>query len=139
LKKSTGSVQFGFSFISLKPKKPNRTQTEKKLSQTGKKPSQNRFEPDFFLKNQTETNWIEIGRFEPISVRFRFFFKKNWFGYFFLIKNKPKMIIHNICYYKKTWHLIFKQNYLSDLITCKFSKINPKSSIIIIHLKEFSF
>jgi hypothetical protein len=56
LKKPTGSVQFGFSFISLKLKKPNRTQTEKKPSQTEKKPSQNRFEPDFFLKNQTETN-----------------------------------------------------------------------------------
>jgi hypothetical protein len=36
-KKPTGSVRFGFGFISLKPKKPNRTQTGKKPSQTGKK------------------------------------------------------------------------------------------------------
>jgi hypothetical protein len=45
LKKSTGSVRFGFGFISLKPKKPNRTEpkpkknwkkTEPKPSQTGK-------------------------------------------------------------------------------------------------------
>jgi hypothetical protein len=28
LKKPAGSVQFGFGFISKKPKKPNRTQTE---------------------------------------------------------------------------------------------------------------
>jgi hypothetical protein len=48
LKKPTGSIRFGF--ISLKPKKPNRTQTEKneqigkKLSQT-KKPIQNRAKP----------------------------------------------------------------------------------------------
>jgi len=42
LKKLIGSVRFGFDFISLKPKKPNRTQTEKNR----KKPSQtdlNRF------------------------------------------------------------------------------------------------
>jgi hypothetical protein len=76
-------VRFGFGFISLKLKKPNRTQTGKqtsqtgkqtsqtgkKPSQTGKKPSQtektesNRFEPVFVLKNQTKT-----GRFEPVSV-----------------------------------------------------------------------
>jgi hypothetical protein len=33
-------VQFGFNFISLKPKKPNRTQTEKKTEQNRKKLSQ---------------------------------------------------------------------------------------------------
>jgi len=32
-------VRFGFGFISLKPKKPNRTQTGKQTSQTEKKPS----------------------------------------------------------------------------------------------------
>jgi len=125
-------------------KKPNRTQTEKNRAKPKKnqvkpkKPSKNRFEPGFVLKNQTETNWTETSRFEPISVRFRFFLKKKLIWLFFFIKNKPKIITHNIYYYKKTWHLIFKQNYLSDLITCKFSKINPKSSIIIIHLKELS-
>jgi hypothetical protein len=79
-------------------KKPNRTETdkkpEKKPSETGKtepnrenraktgKTEPNRFEPVFSLKkpNQTET-----GRFEPVSVRFQFFFKKKkiQFGYFF--------------------------------------------------------
>jgi hypothetical protein len=60
----------------LKPKKLNRTQTEKnkkKPSQTGKKSSQiektesNQFEPIFILKNQIKTD-----RFEPVLV----FFKK---------------------------------------------------------------
>jgi hypothetical protein len=48
-------VQFSFGFLSLKLKKPNRTQTEKT------KP--NWFEPVFILKNQTETGW-----FEPVLV-----------------------------------------------------------------------
>jgi hypothetical protein len=63
LKKPTGSV--------LKSKKPNRTQT-KKPNQT-EKTEPNRFELVFVLKKQTET-----GRFEPVSVRFRFFLKSVW-------------------------------------------------------------
>ena len=65
-------IWFGFGFISLKLKKPNQIQTKKnkkKLSQTvfcPKKP------------NRTETD-----RFEPVSVRFRFFKKKIQFNYFF--------------------------------------------------------
>jgi hypothetical protein len=68
----------------LKPKKSNQTEPKpKKPSKTGKKTEQNRkkqsqtrktkpnrFEPVFVLKNQ-----IETGRFEPVSVQFRFFFK----------------------------------------------------------------
>jgi hypothetical protein len=66
LKKPTGSVWFWF--LSLEPKKPNRTRIEK----TGKKPSQtektepnrkktepnrkNRAKPVFVLKNQIELN-----------------------------------------------------------------------------------
>jgi hypothetical protein len=75
-------VWFGFDFISLKLKKPNRTQTRKKPSQTGtgknrvkqKKTEPNQTKPEsvglnrFFSNNQTET-----GRFEPVSVRFWFF------------------------------------------------------------------
>jgi hypothetical protein len=53
LKKPTGSVRFGFGFISLKPKKPNQTQTKKKLE---KKPSQTR-------KNQAKTQKTEPNRF----------------------------------------------------------------------------
>jgi len=94
-------VRFGFGFISKKPKKPNRTETdkkpEKKPSQTEpkpRKPSQNRknraktgktepnrFEPVFSLKNRTET-----GRFDPVSVRFSK--KKNSVWLFFLIKTE---------------------------------------------------
>jgi len=60
------SVWFDFGFISLKPKKPNRT--EPKPSQTRKKPSQtektepNRFEPVFVLKNRTEPKSIGLNR-----------------------------------------------------------------------------
>jgi len=60
LKKRVGSVRFGFGFISKKPKKPNRTETDKKLeknrAKTGKnrantgKTEPNRFEPVFALK-----------------------------------------------------------------------------------------
>ena len=47
---------FGFGFISLKPKKLNWTQTEKKTDP-------NQFEPVFVLKNQ-----IETGQFKPVSI-----------------------------------------------------------------------
>jgi hypothetical protein len=88
-------------FISLKPKKPNRTQIEKKPSQTrknrakqkktesGRKTKQNRkknrAKPEklsqiglnqFFPYN----NRTEISRFEPVL----FFFKENRFWLFFL-------------------------------------------------------
>jgi len=39
-------VRFGFGFISLKLKKPNRTQTKKNLSQIGKKTESNRTKPE---------------------------------------------------------------------------------------------
>jgi len=70
-------VRFDFSFISLKPKKPNRTEPEqKKPNQTGNKPSQtgktkpnrkktepNRFEP-VFVKKQTEPKPVGLNRFQ---------------------------------------------------------------------------
>jgi hypothetical protein len=93
-------VRFGFGFISLKLKKPNRTEPKpektesnrKKPSQTKPKPSQTRKKPSqtekpsqtgFCPKNRTET-----GRFEPVLV---FFYKKK-FGLvtFFLYKNRIK-------------------------------------------------
>jgi len=43
------SVQFGFGFISLKPKKSNRTQTRKKPSETGKNRAKLK-KPIFVLK-----------------------------------------------------------------------------------------
>jgi hypothetical protein len=60
LKNPTGSVQFWF----YKPeiKKPNRTQTGKKPSQT-RKTEPNRFEPVFVLKNQTEPKLVGLNRF----------------------------------------------------------------------------
>jgi hypothetical protein len=77
-------VRFGFSFISLKPKKTERNQKNRaKLVWT-----------DFCPKNpnQTETAW-----FEPVSV----VFLKN-FGWvtFFLIKTEQKMITP---IYSKWW------------------------------------
>jgi hypothetical protein len=81
--KKNRPVWFGFGFIRLKLKKPNRTE---KTESNWKKPSQtekfepSRFEPVFFLKNRTET-----GRFEPVSV----FLKKNFNLVIFFIKTEP--------------------------------------------------
>jgi hypothetical protein len=59
--------------ISLKSKKSNRIQIEKKpekkIEPNKKKPGQNRAKPVFVLK---QPNWTKTGRFEPVSV---FFFK----------------------------------------------------------------
>ena len=107
MKKLIGSVRFWFykpknektELNQIEPKSKKITKNRAKPGQTEKtkpKPSQtektkpNRFEPVFVIKNQTET-----GRFEPISVRFRFFYKKIkfWFGYFFnKNRTEPKMI-----------------------------------------------
>ena len=85
MKKPAGSVRFWFykpetEKTELNPNRKKTEQNRKKPSQTEKTES-SRFEPVFFLKNQTET-----GRFEPVSV---FLKKKIQFGYFFLIKTKP--------------------------------------------------
>ena len=79
-------VQFGFGFISLKPKKPNRNESklrsEKNRAKTESnwKTEPNQFEPVFGLKNRTETS-----RFEPVSV---FFFYKYFGLVTFFIKTK---------------------------------------------------
>jgi len=71
----------------LNPNRKNRAKPEKNRA----KPEPNRFEPVFVLKNRTET-----GRFEPVSVRFRFFKKKIQFGYFFdKNRTEPKMNTSN--------------------------------------------
>ena len=85
MKKPTGSVRFQFYKLTTEKTEPKQKKLEKKPSQIRKKkPSQtektesnqkiepNQFEPVFVLKNLTET-----GRFEPVSVQFRFFFKKS--------------------------------------------------------------
>jgi hypothetical protein len=88
-----------FQFYKPKTEKitPNRTQIEKNRKKPGQnraKPSQtkktkpNRFEPVFVLK--TEPNRIETGQFEPVSVRFQFFFDKN--------RTEPKMITPSLSY-----------------------------------------
>ena len=112
MKKPTGSVRFRFFKPGTGKTEPNRTEKKpgKKPSQTEPKPSQtektepnrknrakpekiepnrktepNRFEPVFSLKNRTET-----GRFEPVSVRFRFFFKKKFGLVTFFDKNRTE-------------------------------------------------
>ena len=74
-------VQFGF--ISMKPKKPNRTQTEKN-------PEKNRVKPVWTGFCPKKPNRTETRRFEPVSV---FFFKKISLV-IFLDKNitEPKII-----------------------------------------------
>jgi len=92
--------RFGFGFISLKPKKSNRTETnqakpkktepnraktnpnrknraktepnQKKTSQTGK----NRAKPVWTGFCPKKPNWTETSRFEPVSV---------WFGFFYWV------------------------------------------------------
>jgi hypothetical protein len=64
-------VRFGFGFISKKPKKLNRTETENKPKKTEPKPEKtesNRAKPVFALKNRTETGW-----FDPLYI----FLEKN--------------------------------------------------------------
>jgi hypothetical protein len=65
----------------LKPKEPNRTQTEK-MSQNRAKSEKNRANP----KNQTET-----GRFEPVFVQKTkpkpVGLNRFWFGLSFFLKN----------------------------------------------------
>jgi len=100
LKKPAGSVRFRFYKQKIKKTEPNRTETDKKPekkpsqtektepnqkqpsqnrkkpSQNRKKPSQNRAKPVFALKKPNRT---ETGQFDPISVRFRYFFQKKKF------------------------------------------------------------
>jgi len=79
LKKLTGSVRFGFGFLSLEPEKPNRTKkTRKKPSQTGKtepKPSQTeKTEPNQKKPSQTEPKPSQTEP-KPVGLnRFRFGF-----------------------------------------------------------------
>jgi hypothetical protein len=89
-------VRFDFGFISKKPKKPNRTQTGKKPSQTRKtwakteKTEPNRFEPVFALKNRTEPKPVGLTRFR---FGFGFFKKKSiWLLFFYKNRTEPKMI-----------------------------------------------
>jgi hypothetical protein len=80
-----------FGFISLKLKKPNRT--EKKPSQTEKKSSKTGLNQ--FLSKKTEPNRTKTGQFEPVSV---FFFLSFDLITFFFDKNRiePKIITPNI-------------------------------------------
>jgi hypothetical protein len=54
--KKNQPVQFNFGFISLKPKKSNRTQTKKKPSQTGKELSQTGKKPNQTGKTESNRN-----------------------------------------------------------------------------------
>jgi hypothetical protein len=77
------TYQFGFGFISLKPKKPNRTQTEKNREKNRAKP-ENPSQTGFCPKKLNRT---ETGRFEPVSV---FFKKYSVWLLFFFYKNQTK-------------------------------------------------
>jgi len=102
LKKPAGSVWFRFYKQKTEKTEPNRTETDKKPE---KKPSQtektepNQFEPVFALKKPNRT---ETGQFDPVSVRFRFFFKKKNFNlvtFFDKNRTKPKMITPSLVFY----------------------------------------
>jgi hypothetical protein len=69
-------VRFGFGFISLKPKKLNRTQTEPNLC-----------EPVFVLK--IEAKPIGLNRFGSVSV---FFLISVWLLFFYKNRTEPKII-----------------------------------------------
>jgi hypothetical protein len=66
-----------FGFISLKPKKPEKTgPNQKQIEQNRKKPEPNQKKPNqtslnqfLFLNNQIKTN-----QFEPVPVQFQLFF-----------------------------------------------------------------
>ena len=103
MKKLAGLVRFQFYKQKTEKTEPNRNRqkTGKKPSQTGKtepkpekteKTEPNRSEPVFSLKKPNRT---ETGRFDPVSVRFRFFFQKKNFGLVTLFdknRTEPKMI-----------------------------------------------
>jgi hypothetical protein len=75
-----------FGFISLKPKKPEKTgPNQKQIEQNRKKPEPNQKKPNqtglnqfLFLNNQIKTN-----QFEPVPVQFQLFFKKTGLIIFF--------------------------------------------------------
>ena len=81
-KKPTGSVRF--RFISLKPKKPNQTQTQTKKNRAKQEKTEPKSSQTGFCPKKP--NWTETSRFELVSV---FFLKKILFGYFFFIKTEP--------------------------------------------------
>jgi len=83
LKKTTGLIRFRFYKQKTEKTEPNRNRKNgKKPSQT-EKPSQTGFLPK---KTKPNRNRVKTGRFDPVSVRFWFFFseKKFRFVYFFL-------------------------------------------------------
>jgi hypothetical protein len=95
-----------FRFYKPETEKTESNLNRKKLSQTGKKPSNaektypNRKKSsqtslNRFCLERTKPNRTETGRFELVSVRFQFFLKKKIrFDYFFFIKTKPNRNNH---------------------------------------------
>jgi hypothetical protein len=71
-------------------KKTEKSRKPRKLIQT-EKTEPNRFEPVLVLKNKP--NRTKTGRFDPVSVRFRFFLKKNLIWLFFFYKNQTEQKI----------------------------------------------
>jgi hypothetical protein len=101
------SVWFGFGFINLKLKKPNRTQTEKKSSQTRKT------EPNKKQSSQTEKTcfYSKVTEQKPVGLNwFWFFWKKiKLIWLFFLIKTESNW----------KWSLVIVLTNTSAIAICK--------------------
>jgi hypothetical protein len=109
-------IRFGFGFISLKPKKPNRTKPkQKKSSQTGKnwaKTSQtgkNRVKPVWTGFCSKKPNRTETDRFEPVSV---FFLNSIWL--FLFDKNQTEPKITHIWLSRITYYLYHSDHCLIE-------------------------
>jgi hypothetical protein len=102
LKKPAGSVRFRFYNQKTEKTEPNRNrkkneQNRKNRARTEKtEPKPEKTKPKPRKPSQTgfcpkKPNRIETGRFDPVSVRFRFFFQKKNISVWllFLIKTEP--------------------------------------------------
>jgi len=65
LKKRAGSVRFGFGFISKKPKKPNRTETDKKPEKNRAKPKKTEPKPEKTEPKPEKPSQTGLNRFLP--------------------------------------------------------------------------
>ena len=133
MKKPAGSVRFYKQKTKKTEPNQNRQKTGKKnraKPEKPKKPSQNRKKPSqsvwtgFFPKKPNRT---ETGRFDPVSVRFRFFSKKKisiWL--FFLIKTEPNkkwspLVWFSIHEQNKNEFKIMLTTFRAELIMCFLS------------------
>jgi len=116
LKKPAGSVQFYNQKNRTEP-----TKNRKKPSQNGK----NRAKPvwtGFFPKKPNRT---ETGRFDPVSVRFRFFFQKKKFGlvtFFDKNRTESKMITPSPLLIGKEIYFILYHYFMKERYELRWPK-----------------